>query len=62
MSYFKNLRDAIKGVGIKKVLPNARILQGGVKIYESFPHGKGGTFKDGAKKNGVLRMKFEIIN
>ena len=62
LSYFKNFKDAIKDAGIKKVLPNARSLQVGVKIYESFPHGECGTFKDGAKKYGVLRMKFELIN
>ncbi len=61
LSHFTNFREAIVGVGIRKVLPNARSLKDGVKIYESFPHGEGGTFKDGAKKYGVLRMKFELI-
>ena len=46
---------------LKKVLPNARSLKDGVKIYESLPHGEGGTFKAGAIKYGVLRMKFELI-
>ena len=46
---------------LKKILPNARSLKEGVKIYESFPHGEGGTYKDAAKKYGVLRMKFELL-
>ena len=61
LSHFKNFREAIEGVGIKKVLPNAKSLKDGIKIYENFPHGEGGTFKDGAKKYGVLRMKFELL-
>jgi len=61
LSYFKTFKGAIEGVGIKKILPNARSLKDGIKIYEKFPHGEGGTYKDGAKKYGVLRMKFELI-
>jgi len=61
LSHYKNFKEAIEGVGIKKVLPNARSLTDGIKIYERFPHGEGGTFKDGAKKYGVLRFKFELI-
>lgn len=53
LSYYTNFEDAIKDVGIRKVLPNVRSLQDGVKLYESFP-----GYKDGAKKNGVLRIKF----
>ena len=61
LSYFKNFKDALKGVGIKKVLPNAKSLREGVKIYESFPHGENMTFKEAAKKYGVLRIKFELM-
>ena len=61
LSYFKTFKEAIEEVGIRKVLPNARSLVDGIKIYESFPHGEGGTFKEGAIKYGVLRMKFELI-
>lgn len=61
LSYFKNFKDAIKEVGIKKVLPNAKSLEEGVKLYHQFPSGEGGTFKEGAKKYGVLRMKFNLI-
>jgi len=61
LSYFKNFKDAIEEVGIKKVLPNARSLKEGVKIYESFPHGEGATFKEGAAKYGVIRMTFELL-
>ena len=61
LSYFNNFKEAIEGAGLKKVLPNARSLKDGVKIYESLPHGEGGTFKAGAIKYGVLRMKFELI-
>ena len=60
LAYFKNFKDAIKPVGIKKVLPNARSLEDGVKIYEQFPH-KEGSYKKGAKKFGVLRMKFKLV-
>ncbi len=30
------------------------------KMYEAFPHSTG-TFKTGAKKYGVLRMKFKLL-
>ena len=61
LSYFKNFKDAIQEVGLKKVLPNAKSLEEGVKLYHQFPSGEGGTFKEGAKKYGVLRMKFELL-
>ncbi len=61
LSYFNTFKEAIETVGIKKVLPNARTLKEGVELYHSFPHGEGGTFKDGAKKYGVLRMKFNLL-
>ena len=61
LSHFTNFKEAIVSVGIRKVLPNARSLKDGIKIYERFPHGEGGTFKDGAKKYGVLRMKFKLV-
>ena len=60
LSYFKNFRDAIKEVGIKKVLPNVRSLDDGVRMYEKFPH-KEGNYKKGAKKYGVLRMRFRLL-
>jgi ASC-1-like (ASCH) protein len=53
LAIFKNFKDAIEEVGIKKVLPNVRSLEDGVKLYESFP-----SYKEGAKKYGVLRMRF----
>ena len=59
LSYFSNFREAIIPVGIKKILPNARSLDDGVKIYENFPHSEG-NYKKGAKKFGVLRMKFKL--
>ena len=59
LSYFDNFKDAIAEVGIKKVLPNAKSLKEGVHIYNSFPHDKG-SYKEGAKKFGVLRMKFML--
>jgi ASC-1-like (ASCH) protein len=61
LSYFNDFKQAIETVGIKKVLPNARTLKEGIELYHSFPHGEGGTFKDGAKKYGVLRMKFNLL-
>lgn len=61
LSYCESFKEAIQEVGIKKVLPNARSLQDGINIYHQFPHGEGGTFKDAAKKYGVLRMKFKLV-
>lgn len=61
LSYFKNFKEAIEEVGIKKVLPNAKSLDEGVKLYHQFPSGEGGTFKEAAKKYGVLRMKFVLV-
>ena len=60
LSYFKNFKNAIEEVGIKKVLPNAKSLKAGIKIYEEFPHSEG-NYKKGAKKYGVLRMKFQLV-
>ena len=60
ISWFKDFKLAILDSGLKKVLPNATSVENGVKLYESFPHDEG-TFKQGAKKFGVLRMKFNII-
>ena len=60
ISWFKDFKSAILDSGLKKVLPNATSVENGVKLYEAFPHDEG-TFKQGAKKFGVLRMKFNII-
>ena len=60
LSWFSNFKDAITEVGIKKVLPNAKSLVDGIKIYENFPHDEG-TYKKGAKKYGVLRIKFQLV-
>lgn len=62
LSYFENFHDAIHEVGVKKVLPNARSLTQAVEIYNSFPHGEHGTYKQAAKELGVLRMKFKLLN
>ena len=56
LSYFKTFKEAIEEVGIRKVLPNAKSLEDGIQIYESFP-----KYKEGSKKYGVLRMKFALI-
>ena len=61
LSYFGTFKEALENAGIKKVLPNAKSLKDGIKIYEKFPHGEGGTFKDGATKYGVIRMKLKLI-
>jgi len=58
LSWFSNFRDAISGVGIIKVLPNAKSLEDGVTTYENFD---GGNYKNNAEKFGVLRMKFLLI-
>lgn len=60
LSHYKNFKDAIKDVGVKKVLPNAKSLNEAVKIYEKFPHDDG-SYKEGAKKYGVLRIKFKLL-
>ena len=59
LSFFNTFRDAIKNSGIKTILPNATSLENGIKLYESFPHSEG-TYKLGAKKFGVVRLKFEL--
>jgi ASC-1-like (ASCH) protein len=61
LAYFNSFKSAIASVGIKKVLPNAKSLKEGVKIYEEFSHGEGGTYKNQAKKYGVLRIKFHLL-
>ena len=58
LSWYSNFRDAISDVGVKKVLPNAKSLEEGIKTYESFDNG---NYKKNSKKFGVLRMKFELI-
>jgi len=60
LAWFTNFKEAIEPVGIKKVLPNVRSLVDGVKTYEAFPHDEG-NYKKGAKKYGVLRMKFTLM-
>ena len=60
LSYFQDFKSAIVNSGLKKVLPNAKSVNEGIKLYESFPHDEG-TFKEGAKKYGVLRMKFNLV-
>ena len=61
LSHFKTFKEAISEVGIKKVLPSAKSLVEGIKMYEAFPHKEYGNYKDAAKKYGVLRMKFELL-
>ena len=41
-------------------MPNARSVEDAVKLYEAFPHDEG-TYKKGAQKYGVLRIKFELL-
>jgi len=59
---FKSFGDAIKDCGIKKILPNLNSNVKGVELYESFPHGEGGTFRDASKKYGVVRFKLVVNN
>ena len=56
---FDSFEQAIEDVGIENVLPNATSLEDGIKMYESFPH-KEGSYKDGAKKYGVVRFKIAV--
>ena len=60
LSWYKSFREAIIDSGVKKVLPNARSVDDAVNIYEAFPHSTG-TFKTGAKKYGVIRLKFTLL-
>ena len=60
LSHFKTFELAIRDCGLKKVMPNARSVEDAVKLYEAFPHDEG-TYKKGAQKYGVLRIKFELI-
>ena len=60
LSHFKNFNDAIRDCGLKKVMPNARSVDHAVKLYEAFPHDEG-SYKKGALKYGVLRIKFELL-
>tara|TARA_Y100000590_G_C15232363_1_gene830612 strand:- start:58 stop:408 length:351 start_codon:yes stop_codon:yes gene_type:complete len=57
LSWFQNFKSAISDCGLKKVMPNARSVEDAVKLYENFPHDEG-SYKLGAKKYGVLRIKF----
>jgi len=59
LSYFDTFREAISNCGVKKVMPNARSLEESIKLYESFPHAEG-SYKEAAKKYGVLRIKLQI--
>ena len=56
LSYFKDFKSAIEDCGVKKVLPNVRSLEDGIKLYESIP-----GYKDGQKKYGILRIKFDLL-
>ena len=56
LSYFNNFKNAILDCGVKKVLPNVRSLEDGIKLYENIP-----GYKDGQRKYGVLRMKFKLL-
>ena len=60
LSHFKTFELAIRDCGLKKVMPNARSVEDAVKLYEAFPHDEG-TYKKGAQKYGVLRIKFELL-
>lgn len=60
LAHFKNFNDAIRDCGLKKVMPNTRSVDDAVKLYEAFPHDEG-SYKKGAQKYGVLRIKFELL-
>ena len=59
---FDDFKTAIKDCGIRKVLPDSKSITDGVSMYENFPHGEGGTFKDAAEKYGVVRFKLAVNN
>lgn len=59
LSWFPNFKDAISSAGLKKVMPHMRSIEDAVGVYEKFPHDEG-TYQKGAKKYGVLRIRFEL--
>ena len=61
LSYFNTFGDAIKEVGLKRVLPSAKSLKEGTKTYENIISGKGKSFGELAKEFGVVRIKFDLI-
>jgi len=61
IAWFPDFKSAITPVGFKNVLPDALSLTEAVEIYESFPHSSEGNYQEGAKKYGVLRIKFALL-
>ena len=59
LSYFNDFESAIVDCGLKKVMPHLRSVVDAVKIYNNFPH-ETGSYKKGAEKYGVLRIKFSL--
>ena len=57
---FDSFEDAIEDSGIQNVLPHAADLESGIEMYNNFPHAEG-TYRDGAKKYGVVRFKLEVL-
>lgn len=57
---FKSFGEAIRYAGIQNVLPNVSTEEEGIRLYESFKHDEG-TYKDGAKKYGVVMFKLELV-
>jgi ASC-1-like (ASCH) protein len=61
LAWFPDFREAISSAGLKKVMPNARSIDDAVNLYEKFPHDEG-SYQKGAKKFGVLRIKFMLVS
>jgi ASC-1-like (ASCH) protein len=57
---YKTFRATIKDSGVKKLLPDVNTIEQAIKTYESFPHDEG-SYKEGAKKYGVVRFKFTVL-
>ena len=54
---YGDFKEALEDTPISELLPNVTTIEEGIKIYEAFPHQEG-TYKEGAKKYGVVRFKF----
>lgn len=61
LEYFNSFRDAIYLVGVCRVMPNAITMDKSINTYHQYPHKEYGTYQQGAKMCGVLRIKFEVI-
>jgi ASC-1-like (ASCH) protein len=58
---YVTFEEAINDTDLSKLLPDIESIKEAIKIYEGFPHDEG-TYKEGAKKYGVVRFKLDLVN